>query len=195
MSQTPEDRVRSLFHESLEATQQAARSLPPVVARAAELMVDAVRSGGKILSCGNGGSAADAQHFSAELLGRFERDRRSLPSIALSTDSSAVTAIANDYGYDRIFARQVEGLGRPGDVLLAISTSGSSPSVLAAVETAHQLDIRVVALCGGSGGKLAAALGSGDVPIRVPSDVTARIQEIHVLVVHCLCDALERGCR
>ena len=187
--------VRALFQRSLETKQRAAESLAEPIAQAARSMIDVVRAGGKILSCGNGGSAADAQHFAAELIGRFEREGRSLPAIALSTDPSTVTAIANDYGYEEIFARQVRGLGRPGDLLLAISTSGNSPNVQRAVEVAHEGDLRVVALSGASGGKVSASLAPGDVEIRVPSDSTARIQEVHLVVVHCLCDALERACR
>jgi D-sedoheptulose 7-phosphate isomerase len=150
-----------------------------------------VTSGGKVLACGNGGSAADAQHFAAEFVGRFERERPELGAIALTTDSSILTAIANDYHYDQIFAKQVRALGQSGDVLLAITTSGSSPNVLAAVEAAHERDMTVVALTGKGGGKMNLALRETDVHICVPHDRTARIQEVHLLTIHCICDGVD----
>jgi len=150
-----------------------------------------VTSGGKVLACGNGGSAADAQHFAAEFVGRFERERPELGAIALTTDSSIITAIANDYSYEQIFAKQVRALGQSGDVLLAITTSGSSPNVLAAIQAAHERDMTVVALTGKGGGKMGQALRETDVHICVPHDRTARIQEVHLLAIHCICDGVD----
>ncbi len=148
--------------------------------------------GGKTLSCGNGGSAADAQHFSSEMLNRFDRERSGLPAFALTTDSSTITSIANDYDYEEIFAKQVRALGQPGDVLLAISTSGASPNVNAAIEAAHEREMYVIALSGKNGGRMAALLSDDDKEIRVPSETTARIQEVHLLVIHCLCDLIDQ---
>jgi D-sedoheptulose 7-phosphate isomerase len=144
-----------------------------------------------VLVCGNGGSAADSQHFAAELIGRFERERPELAAIALTTDSSILTAVANDYAFEQVFARQVRGLGREGDVLVAISTSGNSPSVLAAAEAAHERGLAVVALTGRGGGRLGEMLGDGDVHLCVPHERTARIQEVHLLIIHCLCDGID----
>lgn len=185
-------RVEQHFADSI-ATKQAAMALAPDVVRAGELMVRCLGSGGKILSCGNGGSAADAQHFSSELLGRFEKERAGLPAVALTTDSSTTTAIGNDYGYERVFARQVAALGRAGDVLLAITTSGNSPNVLEATKTAHSNGMSVVALTGRDGGAIVALLEPGDVELRVPSDRTIRIQETHLLIVHSLCDLIDQA--
>jgi D-sedoheptulose 7-phosphate isomerase len=150
-----------------------------------------VTSGGKVLACGNGGSAADAQHFAAEFVGRFERERPELGAIALTTDTSIITAIANDYSYEQIFSKQVRALGQSGDVLLAITTSGSSPNVLAAIQAAHERDMTVVALTGKGGGKMSQALRETDVHICVPHDRTARIQEVHLLAIHCICDGVD----
>ena len=150
-----------------------------------------MKNGGKILACGNGGSAADAQHFSAELLNRFERERAPLAAIALTTDSSTLTSIANDYSYDEVFSKQVTGLGRDGDVLLAISTSGNSPSVLRAIEAAHARGMKVVALTGKQGGKMTGLLKESDINLCVPADSTARIQEVHLICLHCMCDAID----
>jgi D-sedoheptulose 7-phosphate isomerase len=150
-----------------------------------------VTSGGKVLACGNGGSAADAQHFAAEFVGRFERERPELGAIALTTDSSIITAIANDYSYEQIFSKQVRALGQSGDVLLAITTSGSSPNVLAAIQAAHERDMTVVALTGKGGGKMSQTLRETDVHICVPHDRTARIQEVHLLAIHCICDGVD----
>ncbi len=185
-----EDRVLAHFEQSIEV-KQASRALAPAIAAAGAAMIECLRHGGKVLSCGNGGSAADAQHFSGELLGRFEAERRSLPAVALTTDTSTMTAVANDYDYDRIFARQVEGLGARGDVLLAITTSGNSPNVLRAAEAAQHQDMRVVALTGRDGGALAGALADDDVEIRVPANRTIRIQEVHLLVIHAICDLID----
>ncbi len=188
---TTTDRIRELFDASV-ATKQAARDvLAEPLARAVEVMSDALRGGRKILSCGNGGSAADAQHFSAELVCRFERERPGLAAVALTTDTSALTAISNDYHFDQIFAKQVRALGQPGDVLLAISTSGNSGNVVQAIDAAHERDMTVVALTGRRGGDIAPRLRETDVEIRVPADSTARIQEVHLLAIHCLCHQID----
>jgi D-sedoheptulose 7-phosphate isomerase len=158
---------------------------------AADMMVEALLNGHKILVCGNGGSAADAQHFSAELLNRFERERPSLPAIALTTDTSTLTAIANDYSYDEVFAKQIFSLGQKGDILLAISTSGNSKSILSAIDSAHNRQMPIVTLTGKSGGELAALLQPQDIELRIPSNHTARIQESHLLILHCLCDLMD----
>ncbi len=181
------------FEESIAVKTESMSVLGPSIAAAAELMTGVLRNGGKILSCGNGGSAGDAQHFSAELLNRFERERPGLPAVALTTDSSTLTSIANDYAYEQVFSKQVRALGAAGDCLLAISTSGNSPNVLDAVHAAHDKDVRVVALTGRDGGPIARAIANGDVEIRVPSERTARIQEVHLVVIHCLCDAVDRS--
>ena len=163
------------------------------IADAAQLMIDVLNCGGKILSCGNGGSAGDAQHFSAELLNRFEMERPGLPAVALTTDTSALTAIANDYDFQQIFSKQVMALGSPGDCLLAISTSGNSENVLEAVHAAHDQNMSIVALTGGDGGTIGANLSGKDIEVRVPSGRTARIQEVHLVVIHCLCDAIDQA--
>ncbi|HEX5514936.1 MAG TPA: phosphoheptose isomerase [Gammaproteobacteria bacterium] len=188
----PHDRVVQHFHESIHAKQMAMDSLPSRIVLAADLMASCLQDGHKILSCGNGGSAGDAQHFSSELLNRFEMERPSLPAIALTTDSSTLTSIANDYSYREVFSKQVRALGQAGDVLLAISTSGNSENVVAAIEAAHERGVRVVALTGREGGTIAGILAPADVEIRVPSMVTARIQEVHLLVIHCLCDLIDQ---
>jgi D-sedoheptulose 7-phosphate isomerase len=185
------DNVKQLFTASIETKQQAMEPLADPISQAVELLVAALRNGNKILSCGNGGSAADAQHFSAELVCRFERERPELAAIALTTDTSALTAIANDYDFDEIFAKQVRGLGQNGDVLLAISTSGNSPNVARAIEAAHTRGLRVIALTGRDGGRIAGLLTSDDIEVRVPSDTTARIQEVHLLTIHCLCHQID----
>ena len=187
-----DDRVLAHFQESI-AVKQASEALAPQIEKAAQLMLQSLLNDGKVLSCGNGGSAADAQHFSGELLGRFERERPGLPAVALTTDSSTLTAIANDYQYEDVFAKQVRALGQSGDVLLAISTSGNSENVLRAVTTAHSRDLKVVALVGRDGGTIAQSLNSGDVELRVPADRTCRIQEVHLLIIHCLCDLIDVG--
>jgi D-sedoheptulose 7-phosphate isomerase len=185
-----DDRALAHFRESI-AVKEASMALAPAIAAAARLMVASLQAAGKVLSCGNGGSAADAQHFAAELVGRFEVERPGLAAVALTTDSSVFTALANDYTFADIFAKQVQALGRPGDVLLAISTSGSSANVLRAVEAAHSRSMSVVALTGKNGGPIAAALGGRDVEIRVPAQRTCRIQEVHLLAIHCLCDLID----
>jgi len=185
------DRVARHFAESAELKLKAAQVLGAPVARAGRLLADCLRNGGKALACGNGGSAADAQHFAAELLNRFEIERPPLAAVALTTDTSTLTSIANDYAYVQVFSKQVRALGRRGDVLLAISTSGNSGNVLEAMSVARELGLRTVALTGNGGGKMGAALGADDVHICVPHKVTARIQEVHLLVLHCLCDAVD----
>lgn len=184
-------RVARHFSDSAQTKLAAMSSLSDPIARAAELMSRCLLADGKILACGNGGSAADSQHFAAELLNRFERERPGLAAIALTTDTSTLTSIANDYDYQQVFSKQVLALGKPGDVLVAITTSGGSRNVLAAVGAAHERSMRVVALTGRGGGELGRVLGSEDVHICVPHDVTARIQEVHLLTLHCLCDGID----
>lgn len=184
-------RISRHFEESASLKLAAIEPLAAPIARAIEVIVAALASDRKVLACGNGGSAADAQHLAAELIGRFERERPELAALSLSTDTSILTAVANDYGYDEVFARQVRGLGQAGDVLVAISTSGNSPSVLAAVAAAQDRGMKVVALTGRGGGQLSAVLGPDDVELCVPHERTARIQEVHLLMIHCLCDGVD----
>ncbi|MEQ1661649.1 MAG: phosphoheptose isomerase [Thiobacillus sp.] len=184
------DRIHSHFQTAAQTTLDAAR-LAPQIDQAARLVVHTLAQGNKILACGNGGSAADAQHFAATMVNRFEQERPGLAALALTTDTSALTAIANDHTYDQIFARQIKALGQPGDVLLAISTSGNSPSVLQAVDAAHARGIAVIALTGRHGGSLAEQIHAADVFLCAPAESTARIQEIHLLTLHCLCDAVD----
>ena len=186
-----QSRIAAHFAESANLKLAAAQVLSEPLVRAADLLVATLRGGGKILSCGNGGSAADAQHFAAELVNRFEMERPPLAAIALSTDTSSLTSIANDYAYQQVFSKPLRALGRRGDALLAISTSGNSANVLDAVHAAHELGIRVVALTGNGGGKMAAALRPDDAHLCVPHKKTARIQEVHLLCIHCLCDAID----
>ena len=186
-----EQRIEQQFIDSADLKYQSAQTLSKPIAAAVGALLMCVTGGGKVMACGNGGSAADAQHFAAEFVGRFERERPELGAIALSTDSSIITAIANDYNFDQIFSKQVRALGQPGDVLLAISTSGNSRNVLAAIEAAHERDLIVVALTGKGGGKSAQLLRETDVHVCVPHDRTARIQEVHLLVLHCLCDGVD----
>ncbi len=187
-----ESHIEELFKASISVKQTSITELKSPIAKAAELIVQSLKTQGKILTCGNGGSAADAQHFSAELLNRFERERQGLAAIALTTDSSTLTSIANDYEYEKIFSRQVSALGNKLDVLIAITTSGNSANILAAINAAHQKNMCVIALSGKDGGKLPAVLQDKDIEIRVPSQSTARIQEVHILVLHCLCDLIDR---
>jgi len=183
--------IKTIFDNSIQTKQNSRDVLNVCITTAIQAMVKALQNGNKILSCGNGGSAADAQHFAAELVCRFERERPGLAAIALTVDTSALTAISNDYHYDEIFARQIDALAKPGDVLLAISTSGFSPNVVRAVEQAHQQGMVVVALTGRDGGPIAKILNDNDVEVRVPSESTARIQEVHLLTIHCLCDQID----
>ena len=186
-----EQRIQQQFFDSADLKYAAAEILAKPIADAVSAIVGCITGGGKVLACGNGGSAADAQHFAAEFIGRFERERPGLAAIALTTDSSILTAVGNDYSYDVIFSKQVQALGSPGDVLLAISTSGNSGNVLKAVEAAHAKEMTVVAMTGRGGGKIAESLTETDVHICVPHERTARIQEVHLLVLHCLCDAVD----
>src|SRR6478672_9017435 len=185
------ERIRGHFADSAALKHDAAQSMAAPIARAGALMTDCLFADGKILACGNGGSAADAQHFAAELVGRFERERPELPAIALTTDTSLLTAVANDYSFEQVFAKQVRALGSRGDVLLAISTSGSSGNVIAAIEAAHSRDMHVVAMTGKGGGRMNELLASSDVHLCVPHARTARIQEVHLLMIHCICDAID----
>ena len=186
-----EQRIEQHFIDSADLKYQSAQILSKPIAAAVQAILACVTSGGKVLACGNGGSAADAQHFAAEFVGRFERERPELGAIALTTDSSIITAIANDYDFSHIFSRQVRALGSQGDVLLAITTSGNSANVLAAIEAAHEREMTVVALTGRGGGKMNLALRDTDVQICVPHDRTARVQEVHILALHCICDAVD----
>jgi D-sedoheptulose 7-phosphate isomerase len=184
-------RVKNNFQESILTTRNCMEDLAPIIAQAAAQMIQALLTDRKILICGNGGSAADAQHFSAELLNRFERERPGLPAISLTTDTSTITAIGNDYHFDDIFSKQVRALGQAGDVLLGISTSGNSRNVIRAIEAAHERGIVCVALNGREGGEIAGLLSGQDVNICVPGSSTARIQEVHGIVIHCLCDLID----
>src|SRR5438874_1143687 len=184
-------RIRAHFAESAELKLAAAEAMAPQIARAATLMTDCLLADGKLLACGNGGSASDAQHFAAEMVGRFERERPELPAISLTTDASILTAIANDYDFAQVFARQVRALGDAGDILLAISTSGNSGNVVAAVDAAHDRGMRIVALAGKGSGRPGDVVTVDDVHLCVPHTVTARIQEVHLLTIHCLCDAID----
>ncbi|MCX7893047.1 MAG: phosphoheptose isomerase [Burkholderiales bacterium] len=184
-------RIRGHFAASAQTKLAAADALAAPIARAVDLMVKCLLAEGKILACGNGGSAADSQHFAAELLNRFERERPGLAAMALTTDTSTLTSIANDYDYNQVFSKQVLALGQPGDVLLAISTSGNSKNVVAAIAAAHERDMRVVALTGRGGGAIGAMLAAGDAHVCVPHANTARIQEVHLLTLHCLCDGID----
>jgi D-sedoheptulose 7-phosphate isomerase len=184
-------RIRKHFSDSAQTKLEAVDVLAAPIARGIDLMVKTLLANGKILACGNGGSAADSQHFAAELLNRFERERPGLAAMALTTDTSTLTSIANDYDYNQVFSKQVLALGQPGDVLLAISTSGNSKNVMAAVTAAHERDMRVVALTGKSGGAMAKMLSDADAHICVPHSSTARIQEVHLLTLHCLCDGID----
>lgn len=183
--------LRQHFDEGIELRQRMAETLPAQIARAGEALAAALKAGRKALACGNGGSAADSQHFAAEIVGRFERERPGMPAIALTVDTSAITAIANDYDFDRVFSKQVEALGQAGDVLLAISTSGNSKNVMEAVKAAHAKAMVVIALTGRDGGAMGRMLRDGDFHLNVAHARTMRVQEIHLLVVHCLCEVVD----
>ena len=185
-------RVKQHFEDSIRVKQASQERLTPAIVQAAQAISLALAQGGKVLSCGNGGSAGDAQHFSSEMLNRFEMERPGLPAVALTTDSSTLTSIANDYDFNQVFSRQVEALGTAGDILLAISTSGNSGNILEAVKAARSREMRIVALTGRDGGKLSGLLKDQDIEICVPADSTARIQEVHLLVIHCLCDLIDQ---
>ncbi len=188
----PVQRVVENFQESAQTISTVGKVLANSVAQAAQAMVDSLLAGGKILVCGNGGSAADAQHFSAEMLNRFEMERPSLPTIALNTDTSTLTSIANDYHYDQVFAKQIQGLGQPQDVLLVITSSGNSVNLIKAVAAAHQRSMRCIALNGRDGGELSQHLADADIDIIVTGPSTARIQEVHGIIIHCFCDLIDR---
>ena len=184
-------RIAQQFNDSAQTKLAALEFMAAPIAAAIETMTHCLMANGKILACGNGGSAADAQHFAAELLNRFEMERPPLAAMALTTDTSTLTSIANDYAYDQVFSKQVRALGQPGDVLLAISTSGNSPNVIEAIHAAHEREMRVVALTGKGGGRMTELLGPDDIHLCVPADRTARIQEVHLLTLHCLCDGID----
>ncbi|EKD77787.1 MAG: phosphoheptose isomerase [uncultured bacterium] len=189
----PITRIKEIFNDSIQTQITAADTLADVIARASQIMVDALLNNHKILCCGNGGSAADAQHFSAEMLNRYEAERPSLPAIALNTDTSTITAIANDYHFNEVFSKQIKALGQTGDILLAISTSGHSKNIIEAIVAAHHRQMQVIAFTGRDGGDIPPLLNAvTDVEIRVPSESTARIQETHGIVIHCLCDIIDR---
>ena len=185
------DRIQRQFTDSADTKRAAMAAMAAPIEAAARRMTASLRAGGKVMACGNGGSAADSQHFAAELLNRFEKERPPLAAIALTTDTSTLTSIANDYRYEDVFAKQIQAFGKSGDVLLAISTSGNSPNVIEAIHTAHAKGICVVALTGKQGGKIAALLTNDDIHLCVPADRTARIQEVHLLTIHCLCDGID----
>lgn len=184
-------RIQQQFQDSAQTKLAALATMAAPIEAATRRMAASLQAGGKVMACGNGGSAADSQHFAAELLNRFEKERPPLAAIALTTDTSTLTSIANDYRYEDVFAKQVQALGRSGDVLLAISTSGNSPNVIEAIHAAHARGVVVVALTGKQGGKMAALLGPDDIHLCVPAERTARIQEVHLLAIHCLCDGID----
>jgi D-sedoheptulose 7-phosphate isomerase len=186
------DRIIAHFEEGIATKRAALETIIPSIEAAGNIIALRLQDGGKVLSCGNGGSAGDAQHFSSELLNRFEMERPPLAAIALTTDTSTLTAIANDYAYDAIFAKQVSALGNAKDILLAISTSGNSANVVRAIDMAHERGMCIVALTGRDGGDIAKALETSDIEVRVPSERTARIQEVHLLIIHCLCDLIDQ---
>ncbi|KAF3981055.1 MAG: phosphoheptose isomerase [Methylococcales symbiont of Hymedesmia sp. n. MRB-2018] len=189
---TLQDKVSNHFAESIQTKQDASSSLTELIAYGSQKMVEALVNDKKILCCGNGGSAGDAQHFSSEMLNRYERERPALPAIALTTDTSTITSIANDYHFDEIFSKQIRALGQANDILLVYSTSGNSSNIISAVKTAHEKELIVIALTGKDGGGLASLLNASDVEIRVPSNSTARIQEVHLLITHCFCDLIDQ---
>ena len=186
-----EQRMRDHFAQSIQAKKDTEATMLPAILKASKHLAAQLKDGKKVLACGNGGSAADSQHFAAELTGRYERERPGLAGIALTTDTSALTAIGNDYSYEVIFSKQVHALGLPGDILLAISTSGNSANVVKAIEAAHERKMTVIALTGKDGGKIGKMLAGGDVELRAAHKVTARIQEVHLVFLHCLCDAID----
>ena len=188
---TIQERIYQHFTDSIQTKHDALEVLVEPIEAAAQTIVQSLLANGKVLSCGNGGSAGDAQHFSSEMLNRFERERPSLPAIALTTDTSTITSIANDYSYNEIFSKQLRALGQQGDILLAYTTSGNSGNIIEAVKVAHDRELIIIAVTGKDGGDLAPLLRAPDIEIRVPSDSTARIQEVHLLVTHCLCDLID----
>ncbi|MEX2480116.1 MAG: phosphoheptose isomerase [Gammaproteobacteria bacterium] len=187
----PSERIKGIFQQSIAVKAQCAEQLSDTIASAGTAIAESLLNNGKVLSCGNGGSAGDAQHFSSEMLNRFERERPGLPAMALTTDASTITSIANDYQFADIFAKQVRALGNPGDVLLAFTTSGNSHNILNAMDAAHDKNMRVILVTGRDGGAASRSLIQTDIELRVPSDSTARIQESHITIVHCLCDLVD----
>jgi DnaA initiator-associating protein len=185
------ENIKKSFTQSIQTKIAASEELPEHINKASNMMIQALIGGNKILSCGNGGSAADAQQFSSALLNRYERDRPALPAISLTTDSSTITSIANDFAYAEVFSKQVQALGQAGDILLALSTSGNSPSVINAMQAALTRDMTIVALTGRDGGEMAGLIGENDVEIRVPSSISSRIREVHLLVIHNLCECID----
>jgi D-sedoheptulose 7-phosphate isomerase len=183
--------LKGHFEEGIELRKRMAETMPAAIARAGAALAEALKAGRKVLACGNGGSAADSQHFAAEIVGRFERERPGMPAIALTVDTSALTAIANDYDFDRVFSKQVEALGQPGDVLLGISTSGNSKNVVEAIRAAHARDMVVIALTGRDGGAMGKMLRANDHHLNVAHPRTMRVQEIHLLAIHCLCEVVD----
>lgn len=186
------EHIKTTFYESIKLKDAVAKTSSQTIVEAGEMLAKCFRDGGKVLSCGNGGSACDAQHFNAEILNRFQIERDGLPAVALTADVAVLTAIANDYGYQNVFARQIKALGEEGDVLLAISTSGNSQSIVQAILKAHECGMRVIALTGNDGGAIVNVLDGTDIEIRVPSKATPRIQEMHILIIHCLCDLVDQ---
>ncbi|MFQ5469767.1 MAG: phosphoheptose isomerase [Gammaproteobacteria bacterium] len=184
-------RIKRIFNESVELKLQSVETLAPVIVQAAEVIIAALLNEKKVMACGNGGSAADAQHFASELLNRFEMERPGLPALTLTADASTLTSIANDYQFSDVFSKQIRALGQTGDILVAISTSGTSANIVSALHAAHEREMRVISLSGKDGGELAKLMREGDVEIRVPAYSTARIQEVHILVIHCLCDLID----
>ncbi len=187
-----ETRIKQIFMDSAQLKSECADLLPPLIETAVNKITGCLFANGKILTCGNGGSAADAQHFAAEMLNRFEIERPGLPTIALTTDSSTLTSIANDYRFSEVFARQVRALGQPGDILLVVTTSGNSENLLTAITTAQKRDLGVILLSGRDGGEASKLINDGDLEIRVPSNSTPRIQEVHITILHCICDQVDR---
>lgn len=185
------ERIRNNFTESIQTKIAAADALPEKIAQAGDMLVKTLLNGGKILTCGNGGSAGDAQHFSSEMLNRYERDRPSLPAIALTTDNQTITSISNDFDFSQIYSKQIKALGQSGDILLVFSTSGNSKNIIEAMRVALAKDMLIISCTGKDGGEMAGLIGDNDVEIRVPSNSTARIQEVHILVIHCLCDLID----
>jgi len=186
------ERIKQIFQESIQLKRECRETLSPAIASSADLIAGCLLDDGKVLVCGNGGSAADAQHFSSEMLNRYEMERPGLPAIALTTDSSTLTSIANDYQFADIFAKQVRALGKPGDILLCFTTSGESHNILHAIDAAHDRDMIVILVSGRDGGQASALMGEADVEVRVPAWSTARIQEVHLMIIHCFCDLIDQ---
>ncbi|PJE79312.1 Phosphoheptose isomerase [invertebrate metagenome] len=185
------DRINRHFSDSIDVKIKSAASLPPFISQAAEMIVQSLLDEGKILACGNGGSAGDAQHFVSELINRFDRERPGLPAISLCADSLAISAIASDTSYNEVFAKQIRALGQPNDIILTLSSSGNCPNIVQAVQAAHDRELQIIALTGNDGGDIARLLHPEDIEIRIPSSSAQRIQEVHMLVIHCICDLID----